>query len=332
MKILDRLPISEKRTSLRFGDRYVHSPPQPGAGMGERPSGRGPGARREHPEVPGPAGYGEQLRLLLAGPPPARVGRDRPESAGDPWEPRDQWAVRNAPKGDCLAVPEHPRPAGGSQRQAAVPVEDGQRDRCLQSRRCPSQPAITPAGASRLPRQRPRLVARSGTAAGYRADADLAQASHPSPLPIVTLQSHVQRRQCDRARTEFSKPFVKAHTIMNRSVSTATPRQTDNTPSLLACFESLPLAFAIHPRATDNTPSSNWTEWKRPAYVASREATSLSRKNTACIARAANDAYSIQATNPKRAEQMPTRPRIVGMCESNLRLSRTTASSQARPI
>ena len=72
-----------------------HDPRQPDPGVGERPPARGPRARGEHPEVPGPAGHREQLRLLGAGPAPARVGRDRPRPAGSPREHHDRREGRH---------------------------------------------------------------------------------------------------------------------------------------------------------------------------------------------------------------------------------------------
>ena len=190
MKILDRLPIPEERTSLRFGDRYVTihrnqilvwvSVHLPGSSSPRRTS------RGSRPcWTPGNNfGFSMQDRHLREW-----AGID-PGLLAPLGDIHDRWAGRDAPGGDGLALPEHPRPAGGGRRPAAVPAEDRQGDRGLRAGRRSSRPAVAAAGASRPPRQRPRFVARSGAAARHGADPHLAQAAHASPLPIVTRRLH----------------------------------------------------------------------------------------------------------------------------------------------
>ena len=163
--------------------------------MGERPSGRMPSSPRQNiPRFPALLDTGNNFGFSMQ-------DRQLREWAGiDPGllvvlgeiEINGQVVTRR--EGDGLAVPEHSRPAGGGQRPAAVPVEDGQRDRRLPTGRCSCWPAITAAGASRLPQQRPRLVARSPAAAHHRASAHLAQASHPSLVPTMTRPYGIHQR------------------------------------------------------------------------------------------------------------------------------------------
>ena len=191
MKILDRLPIQDRPTSLRFGGKYttvrrdqvllwmsVHV-----ASRCVKKAPRGPRYRSSRPcWIPETtsasrcrngncaSGPGLTPRLL------AILGDA--EINGQSGEPTG---------GNGLAVPEHPRPAGRGQRPAAVAVADGQRDCYLRAGHGSDCPAVAPSARSlpRPPRQRPRLVARSRAAKHHRAVAHLAQAPHASSVPIV---------------------------------------------------------------------------------------------------------------------------------------------------
>src|SRR4051812_9124707 len=112
MKILDRLPISEKRTSLRFGDRSVtvrHN--QILVWLSVHLAGAVE-PEDNIPKFPALLDTGNNFAFSLQ-------DRQLREWAGiDPsllvalGDVEINWAGRNAPEGDGLAVPEQPRSAG----------------------------------------------------------------------------------------------------------------------------------------------------------------------------------------------------------------------------
>ena len=161
MKILDRLPIPEKRSSLRFGGRFatirrdqilvwvsVHL-----SGVLE--------PEETHPQVPSLAGHRKQLRLLASGPTTARVGRDRPRWTGGTSDIEINAQVVGRRVATVWLYPNIPGRQEVANDRPPFRLEMKQRNRYLPAGRDSSRPAAASARASRPPRQRPRLVARS---------------------------------------------------------------------------------------------------------------------------------------------------------------------------
>src|SRR5262249_43625500 len=111
-----------------------------------------------------------------------------PGSPPASWKPAETSRLKDShpvPGGLGLAVSERLRSAGRGQRPDPIPAGDERGDRALYAGPGPARPEAAVAGTPRSTRRRPRSLARSGAAARHTANAILAPAGGPFPLPIV---------------------------------------------------------------------------------------------------------------------------------------------------
>ncbi len=203
MKILDRLPIPDETHVAAIWRPARQDPKRPDPGVGQRPSAQRARRPRRTSRSSRPCwtrettlGFSMQDRHLR------EWAGINPGLLAPLANVRVEGQVVGRRRASVWLYPNIPRPAGGGRRPAAVPAEDRQGDRDLRARCRSSRSEVAAAGASRPPRQRPRLVARPGATAHHRANAHLAQAAHASALPVVRHRRANHRRCRDPAGIE----------------------------------------------------------------------------------------------------------------------------------